>query len=107
MKKLVLALSLVTMLAMAPFPVYSQDSNLPPDPRMSGDFTNQYMGERIIVDVFILRPVGMVASAFGLVASIPVMPFAVASNSTDRVCRELIQRPLAYTFKRPVGDVDF
>jgi hypothetical protein len=74
---------------------------------MSGDFTNQYMGERIIVDAIILRPLGLVASAFGMAASIPALPWAAASNSTDRVCRELIQRPLDYTFKRPIGDVDF
>ncbi len=106
-KKLILALSLIAVVAVAPLPVYSQNTNLPPDPTMSGDFWNQYMGERIIVDVFILRPLGVVARAFGMAASIPAYPWAAMSNSTDRVCRELIQRPLDYTFKRPVGDIDF
>ena len=107
MKKIILALGLIALLAMVPFPVSAQNEQLPPDPTLSGDFTQQFMGERIIVDTFLLRPLGLAATLIGIGSSIPAAPMAVPSNSTDRVGRELIERPFDYTFKRPLGDVDF
>lgn len=64
-------------------------------------------GELILADVLILRPLGIAALGIGLVGSVVTLPFAAASNSVDRVGRELIQRPFEYTFTRPVGDVEY
>jgi len=65
-------------------------------------------GELIIADSLIMRPLGIVACAVGLVsASIFAFPWAATSNSYDRVGRELVQKPFDYTFKRPLGDVDY
>ena len=108
MKKIILTLGVVAMmLAMVPFPVFAQNEQLPPDPTLSGDFTQQFMGERIIVDTFLLRPLGFAATLIGIIASVPALPMSVPNNSMDRTGRELIQRPFDYTFKRPLGDVDF
>ncbi len=57
----------------------------------------------IIIDVLILRPVGLATCVIGLAASIVAMPFAIPSNSTEKVYRALIAEPFYYTFKRPLG----
>jgi hypothetical protein len=57
----------------------------------------------IIIDVLILRPVGLATCVLGLAASIVAMPFAIPSNSTGKVYRALIAEPFYYTFKRPLG----
>jgi len=36
MKKIILALGLIALLAMVPFPVSAQNEQLPPDPTLSG-----------------------------------------------------------------------
>lgn len=106
MKKIFIILAAAVMLAASIAPAPAQEM-LPPDPNVAGDFTSEYMGERILVDVFILRPIGFAATVLGLAGSIPAYPFASMSYSTDRVDRELVQKPWAYTFCRPVGDIDF
>lgn len=57
----------------------------------------------VIIDVLIMRPVGVAACIVGLVAALIAMPFAVPSGSTDKVYRALIEDPFNYTFKRPIG----
>ena len=60
--------------------------------------------EAIIADTLILRPVGIVAMVVGFAGAIIAFPFAILSNSTDRVKQKLLVEPFEYTFKRPVGD---
>ena len=57
----------------------------------------------VIIDVLVLRPVGLATCVVGLVASVVAMPFAISSGSTDKVYRALIAEPFNYTFKRPLG----
>jgi hypothetical protein len=57
----------------------------------------------VIIDVLILRPVGLAACVVGLAAAVIAMPFALPSNSTDKVYRALIADPFHYTFRRPLG----
>ncbi|MFZ2445001.1 MAG: hypothetical protein WAW37_01465 [Syntrophobacteraceae bacterium] len=105
MKRFFILLAAVALLA-ASLPAHAQEM-LPPDPNRSGDFTSQYMGEKIWVDVFIMRPISFAASLIGLGTAVVAYPFAAMSNSTDRVEEELIRKPFAYTFTRSVGDIDF
>ncbi len=106
MKKFLIALTVVAMLAMT-VPAFAQDERLPPDPNLSGDFTKPYMGERIMFDVFILRPLGLAATAIGLGSSLVAAPWAATSNSCDTANKYLVEQPFRYTFTRPVGDIDF
>ncbi len=106
MKKILVLLSVILMVATLVVPAMAEEM-LPPDPNRSGDFTSQYMGERILVDVFVVRPIGFAASMLGLAGSVAAYPFGAMSNSTDRVSDELVRRPWAFTFERPVGDIDF
>jgi hypothetical protein len=64
-------------------------------------------GELIIADVLIMRPVGMVACVVGLAGAIIAWPFAAMTNSCDRVCKQLINKPFNYTFARPLGQMEY
>jgi hypothetical protein len=57
----------------------------------------------IVIDVLILRPVGIAACVIGLAVAVVAMPFALPSKSTDKVYRALIEDPFHYTFTRPLG----
>jgi hypothetical protein len=57
----------------------------------------------VIIDVLILRPVGLATCVLGMAASIVAMPFALPSDSTKQVYQLLIADPFYYTFKRPIG----
>jgi hypothetical protein len=43
----------------------------------------------------------------GLVGALVALPFAALSGSTDRVKQRLIVEPFEYTFKRPVGNLNY
>lgn len=105
MRKILVLLAVITMLSAA-IPAYAEEM-LPPDPNRSGDFTSQYMGEMIIADIFVVRPISFAASLVGLAASSVAYPMASLSGSTDRVDEELVRKPWNHTFCRPVGDIDF
>ncbi len=106
MKRLFLILTAIAMLSATAVPVLAQQP-LPPDPNLSGRITAPPQGEFILFDVFILRPLGLASMAIGAASSTVAYPVARASNSTNRVTRELIQKPYEYTVCRPVGDIDF
>ncbi len=106
MKKYIVVLAVVAMLATVVVPVGAQEL-LPPDPSRSGELTSDYLGEKILVDVYILRPVGFLASILGLAGAVGAYPMAALSGTTDSVTEELVEKPLNWTFCRPVGDIDF
>ncbi len=64
-------------------------------------------GEVILVDALVMRPIGIGACAVGLVGALLTLPFAAATHSMDRVQQSLIREPFEYTFKRPLGDMDY
>jgi len=105
MRRVLVLLAIVTMLSAA-LPAYAQEM-LPPDPNRSGDFASQYMGEMILADVFVVRPISFGASLIGLLGSVAAYPMASLSGSTDRVDEELVRKPWNHTFCRPVGDINF
>jgi hypothetical protein len=107
MKKLVILMAVFAMLTtMMAVPLRAQEA-ASPDPSQAGEFKSKYMGEYILVDALILRPLGIAAGLIGLGGSIVAYPFACVTCSGDRVDRELIQKPWDHTFKRPIGDIDF
>jgi len=105
MKRIILILT-ITLLSMTALPVLAQQV-LPPDPTMTGRFIAEPMGEFIIFDALILRPLGLASMAVGAGGAVLAAPWSRSSNSEDRVKRELLRKPYWYTFCRPVGDIDF
>ncbi len=61
-------------------------------------------GALMMTDLLIIRPVGVVACAVGVVGRILAFPFTPKGDS--RVDKRLIQEPFAYTFSRPLGEFD-
>ena len=61
--------------------------------------------EKILADVFVLRPVGIVATAFGIATYIVALPITLITKSHDTVGQKLVGTPWKYTFQRRVGDV--
>ncbi len=105
MKKFLMLLAAVAMIS-ASVPAFAEEM-LPPDPNRLGDFGSEYVGERILVDVFFVRPFGLAAIAVGAAGTVAGLPWAASSCSTERLGHELLERPMSFTFERPVGDIDF
>jgi hypothetical protein len=57
----------------------------------------------ILGDFIFLRPFGIVATAFGVVGTVITLPIAIPSGSTGVVAQQLIAKPFAFTFTRPLG----
>jgi hypothetical protein len=63
-------------------------------------------GDAPLFDIMILRPAGILACAAGLVASVVALPFSLPSGSQGKVMKTLVVDPFAYTFARPVGQIE-
>lgn len=56
-------------------------------------------------DVFVARPLGFVSVLIGTAVFLVSLPFAATSNSVKETAEILIDEPMRFTFKRPVGDL--
>lgn len=61
-------------------------------------------GGEMIFDLCVVRPVGLVATAVGMVAFILSWPFSALGDNSDVASQKLVKEPVAYTFKRPLGE---
>lgn len=69
------------------------------DETVSGDKATD-----MVVDAVVMRPLGLAATVVGTVLTVVALPFTIPSGSVETSARELILRPAAYTFQRPLGD---
>lgn len=60
----------------------------------------------IVFDVLITRPLGLVATAVGAAVFIVGLPFTIPTRSVGVAAEKLVVDPLAFTFRRPVGQMD-
>lgn len=60
----------------------------------------------IVFDVLITRPLGIVATAVGAAVFIVGLPFTIPTRSVGLAAEKLVVDPLAFTFRRPVGQID-
>ena len=61
-------------------------------------------GGEMIFDLCVVRPVGLIATAVGMVAFVLSWPFSALGNNSDVASQKLVKEPVAYTFKRPLGE---
>ncbi len=61
-------------------------------------------GGAMLFDFFVVRPVGIVATAIGTVAFVISWPFSALGGNSDVAGQKLVKEPAAYTFTRPLGD---
>jgi hypothetical protein len=58
----------------------------------------------MVVDLVVVRPLGVAATVIGTVLTVVGLPFTIPSGSVGSSARELIVRPAEYTFNRPLGE---
>ena len=58
----------------------------------------------IIADVFIARPLGLIALLGGSMIYVVSLPFAVPAGGTEQAKRTLVDYPYHYTFTRRLGE---
>lgn len=81
--------------AVAVQPVLANEQ-LPKD-RASGD---------MFLDVVGARPIGLLAIVAGSVAFVVALPFTLFSGSVGSSADELVKKPIDYTFRRPLGQLE-
>lgn len=60
----------------------------------------------MLLDAFLLRPLGLAATALGTAAFIVTLPFSLPTRSADDAAKVLVVKPAKYTFARPLGQVE-
>jgi len=60
-------------------------------------------GPEMILDILVLRPVGIAATAVGTGFFIISLPFSLPTGSVKLAARKLVADPFVFTFMRPVG----
>lgn len=58
----------------------------------------------IILDLVILRPVGLVATVAGVIIFVGSLPISLPTWSVGKAFNALVARPAVYTFWRDLGD---
>jgi hypothetical protein len=58
----------------------------------------------MVVDLVVVRPLGVAATVIGTVLTVVGLPFTIPSGSVESSARELIVKPAEYTFSRPLGE---
>lgn len=58
----------------------------------------------IILDLVILRPVGLVATVGGVVIFIGSLPISLPTGSVGKTFNALVAKPASYTFWRTLGE---
>lgn len=63
-------------------------------------------GGSMAIDLLLVRPFGIIASAVGAAGFVFSLPFTLPTGTTGDTAYEWVGRPLEYTFNRPLGDFD-
>ena len=62
-------------------------------------------GADMVVDLVVMRPLGVLGVVLGCAAFVVALPFTVPSGSVDAAAEKLVRQPIRYTFKRPLGEL--
>jgi hypothetical protein len=95
MKKILLIILALFIFAAAPTPSFAADT-----------MQNEPSSSAIIFDVILARPLGLAGAVLGTGFFVIALPFSVTTGSVGITARKLIGEPLAYTFGRPLGQMD-
>lgn len=98
---------LILVLLAVTTPATAQDPAKPSE----ADATNETLeapdaAGRMLMDAFLLRPLGLAATVLGTAAFIVTLPFSLPTRSADDAAQVLVVKPAAYTFARPLGEVE-
>ena len=57
----------------------------------------------VVVDLVVVRPLGIVATIAGAAVFIVALPFSALGGNTEETWESLVVSPSEFTFKRPMG----
>ena len=63
-------------------------------------------GGDMLLDAVGARPIGLIAIVAGSVAFVIALPFTLFSDSVGSSADELVKKPINYTFRRPLGQLE-
>lgn len=66
-------------------------------------YQESQVAEKMLLDIAVLRPLGIIGTALGSVAYVVSYPFAAWGGNTHETYQRLVADPAQYTFQRPVG----
>jgi hypothetical protein len=78
-----------------------------PAPPLRADVTGEERDLAFLVDVGLLRPVGLVVTAVGVVAFVALLPLSIPTLSVEKSFDILVKNPASYTFYRELGGDDY
>ena len=61
---------------------------------------------KIIADIAVMRPAGLLATAVGSVFFVVSLPFTAVSGTVKQTAQTLVIKPARATFARPLGNMD-
>jgi len=59
----------------------------------------------IVLDVIIVRPLGIAATIFGSIVFVVSLPFSHLGGNVEEAKQILVAEPSSFTFKRPLGEL--
>ena len=59
----------------------------------------------VVADLLVLRPLGFAGTVLGGAAFVVSLPVTLATHKVEPVEETLVERPFAYTFERPLGQM--
>ena len=63
-------------------------------------------GGDMFLDAVFARPMGLIAIVAGSVGFVVALPFTILSGSVGSSADAMVKKPIAYTFKRPLGQLE-
>lgn len=60
---------------------------------------------KMIVDVLLVRPLGLVATVVGTALFVASFPFSLMGRNVKAAARKMVIEPAKFTFVRPLGDL--
>lgn len=81
-------------------------AHTPPATAFAEDRHGLDPGEAMMVDALIVRPASLVGTVLGTAAFVVSLPFTLPSGSAGKAGQKLVVEPAAYTFTRPLGELD-
>jgi len=67
---------------------------------------NKAPAASMIADFAVMRPLGIGATVVGTAFFIVSLPFSALGRNTDTAWNKMVADPFAFTFARPLGEVD-
>ena len=94
LKKVVVLLTMVTLVAVSCMPCYAQGLEMDDD----------VIAGKMVSDVLVARPLGFCATVIGGLFFVVSLPFSALGGNADSAFEYLLADPFLFTFNRPLGE---